>query len=147
MSYALEEILTILSSPYLLYATTISSSFIACTIAVYVKTNGHISSANTVMKYHNRIYSILSLLLCIGIAQSLWNEIASPPRYAALADSILCDHSDSNYDLKLRYLFHASKFYEYLDIFMVLAVGGTVNAHFGFHHFTVRPNLTIPRSH
>jgi hypothetical protein len=38
----------------------------------------------------------------------------------------------------LRYIFHASKIYEYADIFNVLAAGGVVNVHFGIHHFTVR---------
>ncbi|SPO01664.1 uncharacterized protein DNG_04337 [Cephalotrichum gorgonifer] len=43
-----------------------------------------------------------------------------------------------------RGLYHASKFYEYVDIFNVRASGGVIDLHFGFHHLTT-PYLTFIR--
>jgi len=130
-------ITAILSSSYFLYATTLSSLISARIIVIRVRRSGPISDADTLMKYHNRFYSIMSLLLCIGLIRSLWGEFSQASN--ASIKSIVCYTSLSDDDLNLRYLFHASKFYEYIDIFNVLVVGGTVNTHFGFHHFTVRP--------
>jgi hypothetical protein len=127
---------SVLTSPYLLYSTSISSFILARLIIFRVKKNGPISYAGAVIKYNSILYSILSLLLCIGITHSFWIDLshATPS-----LEGIICLPSQADYDLMLRYLYHASKIYEYVDIFNVLAVGGVVNAHFGFHHFTVRP--------
>lgn len=43
-----------------------------------------------------------------------------------------------------KYTYHASKFYEYLDILNVIASGGEIDLHFGFHHLTT-PYLTYFR--
>ncbi|KAK3307370.1 uncharacterized protein B0T15DRAFT_510652 [Chaetomium strumarium] len=101
--------------------------------SLYVRLNGSSKTiAPTFMKYNNRLYSLASLVLLLLILLSGMN-----PQYDATA----------------RTLFHASKFYEYLDILSVTAAGGSVNLHFGFHHLTT-PWLTFvrvlpdsPRSH
>ena len=40
-------------------------------------------------------------------------------------------------DQDLRVIYYVSKFWEYIDIFLVLATGGDVSVHFGWHHLTV----------
>jgi hypothetical protein len=57
--------------------------------------------------------------------------------------SLICSSPFSGFDRKLRFIFHTSKLYEYVDIFNVLAVGGVVNAHFAIHHFTVSFAVTL----
>lgn len=132
MSLTLESLI---ASPYTLYTTSILSSFLARAIISHVKKNGSISFASTMIKYNSYLYSIFSLFLCMGITASTWDEIlrASHPSIR----SMICSSSSSAFDQKLRYVFHASKLYEYVDIFNVLAAGGVVNAHFAIHHFTV----------
>jgi hypothetical protein len=132
MSLTLERTL---ASPYTLYITSISSFLIARGIISHVKKNGPISFAPTVIKYNSNIYSVFSLFLCMGITASIWDEVslASSP----LIRTLICSPSSSDFDRKLRYIFHASKMYENVDIFNVLAAGGVVNAHFAIHHFTV----------
>jgi hypothetical protein len=92
------------------------------TTALVVRRRG---SSTTVVpifiKYHNRFYSFLSLLLLLLI-------LSPYPQHDALAQN----------------LYHLSKFYEYVDILSVTAVGGAVDLHFGFHHLTT-PWLTFVR--
>lgn len=133
----------ILSSPYLLYSTSITSFTIARLLIRHIRKQGRISFAGILTKYNSIFYSLASFLLCLAIAYSIWIDISNIPDL--FPGSIICSHSPSNYDLTLRYIYHASKFYEYVDIFNVLASGGVVNAHFGFHHFTV-PYLPSPFS-
>lgn len=70
----------------------------------------------------------------MGITASIWDEISSA---SSSIRTVICSTPSSELDQKLRYVFHASKLYEYVDIFNVLAAGGVVNAHFAIHHFTV----------
>jgi hypothetical protein len=128
------SVTTVLSSLNLLFSTSITSFIIARVIIHHVKKNGPISFASTLIKYNSIFYSFASLLICLAITRSFWTEILQP---GSSMESIICSPSTSEYDLVLRYMYHFSKIYEYIDIFNVLAVGGPVNAHFGFHHFTV----------
>ena len=73
------------------------------------------------IKYHNRFYSFMSFLLLLLI-------LSPYPQHDAPA----------------RNLYHLSKFYEYMDILSVTAVGGAIDLHFGFHHLTT-PWLTFVR--
>lgn len=125
----------LIASPKTLYTTSIISFIIARAIIYHVKKNGPITFAPTVIKYNSYAYSIFSLLLCIGIAASISDEI--PSTLAPSIRSLICRHPSTNFDRQLRFIFHASKLYEYVDIFNVLAAGGVVNAHFAIHHFTV----------
>ena len=88
-------------------------------VHLYVSHNGPMSSASTMTKYNSRVYSAASLVLLVLI---VWP-------------------SD---DMLARHLYHASKFYEYLDILGVRAAGGSIDLHFGFHHLTT-PYLTFIR--
>jgi hypothetical protein len=132
MSSTLESILI---SPYTLYTTSIFSFITARSIISRVKKNGPVSIAPALIKYNSNIYSFFSLFLFMGIAASIRAELltASNPSIRTL----FCSSTSSEFDKKLRYTFHASKLYEYVDIFNVLAAGGVVNAHFAIHHFSV----------
>lgn len=126
---------SLLDSPYTLYITSLTSFILARAINSHVKKNGPITFAPTVIKYNSNLYSIFSFFLCMGIAASLWDELsaASKPSIRTL----ICSSPPPEIDKKLRYIFHVSKLYEYVDIFNVLAAGGVVNAHFAIHHFSV----------
>jgi hypothetical protein len=90
----------------------------------YVRNYGPTPFASQVIKLHNCIYSLLSLLFFLTLVASL-----SPfPSHNVNAD---------NKDTLLRNLYHASKFYEYLDILLYTAAGGEVGLQFAFHHLTV----------
>jgi len=135
--------LGILSSPYLLYTTSVISFILARSIIYRVRNKGPIPIARTLIKYNSRGYAFASLLLFLAILDSFWREIVDTSH--ATFTSIICSPSTTKYDEILRYLYHLSKFYEYVDIFNVLGSGGEVNAHFGFHHFTT-PYLTYARA-
>jgi hypothetical protein len=49
-----------------------------------------------------------------------------------------------SYESTARTLYHYSKFYEYVDILGVRAIGGPIDLHFGFHHLTT-PYFTFIR--
>ena len=131
----MSQITAILSSPKTLYTTSITSFLIARFIIRRVKNHGPIRVARAIMKYNNIIYSAFSLMLFFGILTSFWVDISSTPNPSLR--TLICSSSNSTLDQRLRYIYHASKFYEYIDIFNVLGVGGVVNTHFWFHHFTV----------
>ena len=137
------SVTTVISSPYLLYSTSITSFTIARLIISHVKKSGPVPFAGILIKYNSISYSFASLLLCIAITRSFWIEL-SQSNHPSL-ETLICSPSTSDYDSALRFMYHVSKLYEYIDIFNVLAVGGPVNAHFGFHHFTVLP-LALPPS-
>ncbi len=88
-------------------------------LARHVHHSRSVSGAQAISKYHNRLYSAASLGLLV--------LILSP------------SHDDVS-----RTAYHGSKFYEYIDIFSVVASGGPVSLHFGFHHLTT-PWLTFIR--
>lgn len=90
-----------------------SAFFVALWLALrrYVSLHGPISGARTLMTINSWFYAFVSLgLLFVTL---------SPP-----------------HDLLARRLYHASKFYEYVDILNVLASGGEIDLHFGVHHLT-----------
>jgi len=74
--------------------------------------------AQQTTKLNSRLYAAASLLLLVSI--------------------IISDRPTAGR------LYHASKFYEYVDILNVVASGGAVDLHFGFHHLTT-PWLTFFR--
>lgn len=85
----------------------------------YVEACGPLKEASGVTKINSQLYSVASLVLIILVLS---------PDHETLA----------------RQLFHASKFYEYIDIFNVRSSGGTIDLHFGFHHLTT-PYVTFLR--
>lgn len=135
-------IIEILSSPFLLYTTSAISFIVARYLTNHVLTKGPLSIAPYLIKYNSRVYSMASFLLFLAILSSFGTEIAETPDVSL--NTIICSQSTIKQDEIIRYLFHFSKFYEYVDIFNVLGAGGEVNAHFGIHHFTT-PYLTYAR--
>lgn len=103
---------------------------------------GPLKWSHKLMTIHNRVYSIFSLLLCFGIISS-YNSIPKSPH------SLFCSQSrDAGEDWLLRYVFHLSKLYEYMDIFLVTLNGDSpskIGIHFALHHLTVCPFSTCIR--
>lgn len=89
------------------------------TLARYVACYGGIKLARKWTALNNRLYSFASSLLLLLVLLPQTQEVAKA-------------------------LYHASKFYEYLDIVLVVACGGGIDLHFGFHHLTT-PYLTYFR--
>jgi hypothetical protein len=133
-------IMKTLSSPNLLYTTSALSFLFARFIISLIQKKGPVSFAPTLIKYNSLFYAFASLGLFIGILGSIWTEISQTSSQSLR--SFICTKSISSTDQTLRYLYHFSKLYEYVDIFNVLAVGGVVNTHFWVHHFTVCYHLT-----
>lgn len=142
MATTLESTLT---SLYLLYTTSILSFLLARFIIARVKKHGPFPFASKAIKYNSVIYSLLSLLLCLAITFSTWDEITNTA--SPTLRTLICSITSSTFDKNLRLIFHLSKLYEYIDIFNVLAAGGIVNTHFAIHHFTVRPSSPLSPSY
>lgn len=85
----------------------------------HVALHGPVRGARAVTTLNSRFYSLASLGMLLLIISGKNTEIAKST-------------------------YHASKFYEYLDILNVLASGGEIDLHFGFHHLTT-PYLTYFR--
>jgi len=76
-----------------------------------VRAHGPFDGARTATRINSLAYSLVSLaMLCLILS----------PRHEGIAKRV----------------FHASKFYEYIDVLNVRASGGTIDLHFGFHHLT-----------
>ena len=90
-----------------------------CLTSVALAINEHMKSrrrrgypyAKLLHRFNNRMYSVFSLVLGI---------------------SLLLGHSHSTYG----YIYHLSKFYESIDIFLFLLSGYIPNLHFAVHHAT-----------
>ncbi|KAF2098393.1 hypothetical protein NA57DRAFT_77185 [Rhizodiscina lignyota] len=126
------------------FVSTIIFVIIALSIGSYVRTNGQFQYAPTLSKFNSRFYGFVSLFLLLSSLLSLPGLVDKFPycasRWLDLSHSLgFQDVSDF-----ARYAYHFSKFYEYLDIFNVLASGGSINFHFGFHHLTT-PYFTLVR--
>ncbi len=89
-----------------------------------VRRHGALPAARSFATLHNRLYAAASLGLLLLILASA----AGRPRV----------------DRAARTLYHASKFWEYLDVMGVVAGGGAVGLHFAVHHLTT-PYLTFAR--
>jgi hypothetical protein len=135
--------MSILISPNTLYTTSLSSFLISRYIINHVQKNGPISFAGRIKKFNNVFYSLFSLALFICISSSFLAGLSEATTSLSL-NTIICTQSYTDFDKKLRLIYHVSKIYEYIDIFNVLAVGGEVNTHFWVHHFTVRLRLFPP---
>lgn len=85
----------------------------------FVAKHGPISQARALVKFNNWFYVALSSIM--------FGLILTPS----------CEST-------ARTLYHYSKFYEYIDILGVRAIGGAIDLHFGFHHLTT-PYLTFIR--
>lgn len=88
-------------------------------LRAYVVYHGSIQGAYKIIRLNSLFYSVVSAALLIIILLP-------------------------SYDTPARYLYHMSKFYEYVDIMNVQAAGSPISIHFGFHHLTT-PYLTFFR--
>ncbi|KAL3463486.1 hypothetical protein BJX64DRAFT_256827 [Aspergillus heterothallicus] len=100
---------------------------------VYVRHNGPISVARPIIKLNSWIYSVASFLMFLII---IIRPIPPVDTYVGLSNGLSDDY--------VCYIYHLSKFYEFIDIILVCAAGSSINLHFGFHHLTT-PYLTLFR--
>ncbi|EXJ61871.1 hypothetical protein A1O7_02301 [Cladophialophora yegresii CBS 114405] len=94
----------------------------------YVSRNGPFSFARPFTRLNNQLYALFSLALAYFILNDVFH-------FSEL-DGI--DSSD------LAYICHLSKFYEYIDVFNLVAAGTEIGPHMAFHHITT-PFLTYFR--
>ncbi|OBT64316.1 hypothetical protein VE03_06801 [Pseudogymnoascus sp. 23342-1-I1] len=95
----------------LLFSQSVLFITLWLTLRRYISIYGPIPGARTLTTINSRFYALVSL----------------GPLFITLFPS---------HDLLARRLYHASKFYEYVDILNVLASGGEIDLHFGVHHLT-----------
>jgi hypothetical protein len=119
-----------LSQLFTSFWTIPASTFVlvccALTVQKHVRIHGRSRLAARVIKANSYLYSVASLCFCLAIVLS--SDRA--PESLKLWD-------DGRADEVQRQLYHFSKFYEYVDIILVLANGGSIGLHFAFHHLTV----------
>ncbi|KAK9360846.1 hypothetical protein V1504DRAFT_453433 [Lipomyces starkeyi] len=137
-------ILRTMSSTYSSLDTLTTIPGILCPTVVFVTTaafirsrvlsHGPLPTSSTLIKFNNRFYGAVSLWFLFTILLSRMTESYSANSLFWLLPT----------DADRRYAYHLSKFYEYIDILLVLANGGQVALHFGFHHLTT-PVLTYVR--
>ncbi|KAK9345906.1 hypothetical protein V1522DRAFT_405707 [Lipomyces starkeyi] len=114
--------------PTVVFVTT------AAFIRSRVLSHGPLPMSSTLIKFNNRFYGAVSLWFLFTILLSHMTASYSANSLFWLLPT----------DADRRYAYHLSKFYEYIDILLVLANGGQVALHFGFHHLTT-PVLTYVR--
>lgn len=100
--------------------------FLWTTLRNYIQRNGAQSFARTTTRLNNQLYSLFSL----GLAGLILNDVF---QCYPLGDGIKSND--------LAYIYHLSKFYEYIDIFNLVAHGKVIGPHMAFHHLTT-PFLT-----
>ncbi|KIJ40294.1 hypothetical protein M422DRAFT_256848 [Sphaerobolus stellatus SS14] len=115
---------------------------------LYVKRNGPIPFATPLRTLNNTLYALFSFYFAIQLTLSVysWARLASfrYPSGLEVARSLLTETLPGRSDMRLRYIYHISKFYEFIDIILMIATGGDVGLMFGFHHMTT-PYLTYAR--
>jgi hypothetical protein len=85
----------------------------------HVAKHGPIAAARGAVRFNSWFYALASAALLVLILTPKFQHVAS-------------------------HLYHASKFYEYVDIIGVRASGGDIDLHFAVHHLTT-PYLTYAR--
>jgi len=92
-----------------------------------VRSQQPINMAGKLMKIHNRIQIMLSVVLLSLITLSLIPGSQALPVLATIQKQNAC---------LPRLAYHYSKFYEYADILLMVAQAKEIGLHFGFHHLT-----------
>ena len=105
--------------------------FFWSTLRRYVSRNGALSFARPLTLLNSQLYALFSLALGYFILNDVFH----------LHEDILGVRLKTS---DLAYIYHLSKFYEYIDVFNVVAAGSEVGPHFAFHHITT-PVLTYFR--
>lgn len=102
--------------------------FLWSTLRGYVERHGPFSLAKSTTRFNSQIYSLCSL----GLALLILNDVFHFQEYENIKGS------------HLAYIYHLSKFYEYIDVFNLVANGQSIGPHMAFHHITT-PFLTYFR--
>ncbi|RMZ76394.1 hypothetical protein DV737_g4868, partial [Chaetothyriales sp. CBS 132003] len=109
----------------------------------YISRAGPIPEFTSITHLNSLLYAIFSA----GLAYLIWQSFFEPDmqiyelpfRLPVLATNTLVIET-----WMLGYAHHVSKFYEYVDVFNLVAQGFTINTHMAFHHITT-PYLTYSR--
>ncbi|KAL4876786.1 hypothetical protein BJY04DRAFT_199455 [Aspergillus karnatakaensis] len=117
------EMVPLTTLPELLTFTLLSTTT-WLTLHLYVHRNGPIPLTRSVAKLNNRFYAAISLAMFLTVTLQTTKTAGD--------------------DSQIRYIYHLSKLYEFIDILLVCASGGPISLHFGFHHLTT-PYLTFIR--
>ncbi|KAJ9645595.1 hypothetical protein H2204_001176 [Knufia peltigerae] len=102
--------------------------FFWSTLRAYVERNGAFPWTRTVIHLNSQAYSLFSLVLA----------------YLILNDAFHFQEISGIKSSDLAYVYHLSKFYEYIDVFNLVANGQSIGPHMAFHHITT-PFLTYFR--
>ena len=102
--------------------------FLWSTLRGYVSRNGPLSFARPLTRFNSQAYALFSLALAYLIVNDVFH----------FQDIEGFKSSD------LAYIYHISKFYEYLDVFNLVASGTAIGSHMAFRHLTM-PFLTYFR--
>ncbi|KAK9242301.1 hypothetical protein V1506DRAFT_547951 [Lipomyces tetrasporus] len=121
--------------PGILYPTAAFAT-VAVLLHRHIQSHAAFPIAPVLIKFNSRFYAAISLWFFLTI---LVSRMTSSQSVGIRYVNWLLPTETSR-----RYAYHLSKFYEYLDIFLVLANGGQVGLHFAFHHLTT-PILTYVR--
>lgn len=109
--------------------------FLWSTLRGYVERHGplSLSLARHTTRLNNQLYAVFSL----GLAGLILNDML-PSGGTKRIETFGLSSSD------LAYVYHLSKFYEYVDVFNLVAAGHPIGPHMAFHHLTM-PFLTFFR--
>ena len=113
LKYYFKSFLAPTTLSFTLLASTAFLAFQSLT-QYYVQEHGPIAPARTLITLNSRLYALFSLALAIAIA---------------------CSGSEGA--AKCAYIYHVSKFYEYIDVLLLQAQGISIGEHMTFHHLTV----------
>ena len=102
--------------------------FLWSTFRGYISRNGPFSFARPFTRFNNQLYGPFSLVL----AYFILNDVFHFQKFERATTA------------NLAYVYHLSKFYEYIDVFNLLASGTEIGPHMAFHHITT-PFLTYFR--
>ncbi len=105
--------------------------FFWSTLRRYISRNGAFGFARPFTRLNNQLYALFSL----GLGCLILNDVFHFQNDVAGLDLNTSD---------LAYIYHLSKFYEYLDVFNLVAAGTEIGPHMAFHHITT-PFLTYFR--
>jgi GNS1/SUR4 family len=124
LPFSEEEMKPSLLSPdtlFFLLSSTALFIILWTSLKRHIVHQGLIPAARILINLNSRVCSIFSL--CLGLS------ILYP---------FLSQSADSSLSELCAYTFHLSKFYEYIDVFLLVAQRIEIAKHMAFHHLTVR---------
>ena len=109
---------------------------IAQSIHRYVSSHGPIPKSPTALKLVDCFYAIFSFLMMAAILAEATNQIPFKDRWPPFAKGEPPEQNKVTFSV-VGYVYHLSKTWEYIDVFLLIAVGGRVGTHMAVHHLTV----------